>query len=112
VTTEFDPSILEDKTEYDPLIIAKLGEAFEQECIDRHAMGAKKYGPVKFLTVDSFQEAMMELADLANYARYSWIKLALLSAQASQFEEALQAIRTSQDGQLPEGFVNPFRKQG
>jgi hypothetical protein len=41
-------------------------------------MGAEKYGPVKFLSVDTFEEAMQELLDLNNYSRMLYIKLYLL----------------------------------
>jgi len=55
--------------------------AFENMVQDRHDMGAEKYGPVKFLELDSIQMALEEVADLANYARYTFIKLWLLQYQ-------------------------------
>jgi hypothetical protein len=59
--------------------IQHLSDMFDAECQARHEMGAEKYGPVKFMTVNSIEEAMAEIVDLANYARYTYIKLALLA---------------------------------
>lgn len=56
-------------------------KAFLDMCESRHKMGAEKYGPVKFLEVDSFEMGLEELADLANYVRYTYIKFYLLRAQ-------------------------------
>jgi hypothetical protein len=47
-------------------------------------MGAEKYGPVKFLEVDSLEMAMEEVIDLGNYARYTFIKLYLLQKALSK----------------------------
>lgn len=66
--------------EVDPSLIQALSDQFDVECQTRHEMGQKKYGPVKFLEVNAAHEAMAEVVDLANYARYLWIKLAILSA--------------------------------
>jgi hypothetical protein len=51
---------------------------FDELCAARHQLGAEKYGPGKFLTVDTIEEALSEIADLANYARYTYIKLRML----------------------------------
>jgi hypothetical protein len=51
---------------------------FDNQCEERHEMGGEKYGPGKFLTVDTMQEALYEIVDLANYARYTYIKLRML----------------------------------
>jgi hypothetical protein len=51
---------------------------FDNQCEERHAKGGEKYGPGRFLTVDTLQEAMDEVIDLANYARYTYIKLRML----------------------------------
>jgi hypothetical protein len=51
---------------------------FDALCAERHEMGAEKYGPGKFLTVDTLQEALEEIVDLSNYARYTFIKLRAL----------------------------------
>lgn len=41
-------------------------------------MGAEKYGPVKFMEIDSVEMAIEELADLANYVLYTYVKLRML----------------------------------
>jgi hypothetical protein len=58
--------------------ITELSVEFDVRAAERHEMGAKKYGPGKFLTVDTIEEALQEIIDLANYARYTFIKLRLL----------------------------------
>lgn len=62
--------------------LASLIDAFSLEFDEmtraRHEMGSRKYGPGKFLTVDTMEEALFELADLANYARYTFVKVRLL----------------------------------
>lgn len=54
---------------------------FDTMVLERHQMGSEKYGPGKFLTVDTMQEALYELADLSNYARYTFIRVRLLQDQ-------------------------------
>lgn len=61
----------------------------------RHEMGAEKYGPVRFAEVDSLQMAMEEVADLGNYARYTFIKLRMLQ----------DAIEKERDGWKAQGVV-------
>lgn len=55
--------------------------AFDQMLQERHALGAAKYGPLKFLSANTVEEAMFELVDLSNYARYTFIKLWFLNEQ-------------------------------
>jgi len=94
-------------SELDPRHIQQLSDQFEEMCRARHEMGAKTYGPVKFLEVDSVEMAMEEVADLANYARYTWIKLALiLAATTSEPDHP-----TDVQGPAPTNFVNPYRAQ-
>lgn len=58
--------------------IQKASEKFDQMCAERHEMGEQEYGPVAFLENDTLQMAMEEVVDLANYARYTFVKLELL----------------------------------
>lgn len=44
----------------------------------RHEVGAEEYGDVAFLTAPLVRMAAEELADLANYARYLYIRLRVL----------------------------------
>jgi len=41
-------------------------------------MGEKKYGPGTWLGVDNLEMAIEEIIDLANYARFAFIKLRML----------------------------------
>jgi hypothetical protein len=75
------------------LHISTFNEEFSRLAQQRHDMGAEKYGPVKFMEVDSLNEAAEELVDFANYARYTFIKIRLL-----------QAYLAEQSSTLPEGF--------
>jgi hypothetical protein len=79
--------------------LASLSEQFDVVAAARHAMGATKYGPGKFLSVDTIEEALAEIVDLANYARYTFIKLRLL-------QDAINEIAP------PEGVSTDFIKSG
>ncbi len=61
-----------------PEKLQRLSEEFEAFCYNRHLKGAKEYGDTKSLKVDTVEYALEELADLANYARYLYIKLRIL----------------------------------
>jgi hypothetical protein len=66
-----------------------LSDAFDAETQRKHTLGAQKYSAVRFLEVDSLSMAMEEVIDMANYARFSWIKLAMLQQWAIQFEQEI-----------------------
>lgn len=59
-------------------LLAKADASFVADSAERLKNGAEKYGPHKFLTVDTLKEAMDEVLDLSNYARMTYIKLFLL----------------------------------
>jgi hypothetical protein len=61
--------------------IQKASELFDKMTVERHELGMEKYGPFKFLGANTVEEAMFELVDLSNYARYTFIKLALMNDQ-------------------------------
>lgn len=76
-------------SELPPELLAKVEQysmMFTQARQERHDMGAHKYGPGKFLTVNTLEEAAFELIDLANYAEYSFVRLMLLN----EFLEGLE----------------------
>jgi hypothetical protein len=54
---------------------------FFSQMQERHEMGQEKYGPIKFMTVNTLEEAMEEVVDLANYALYTFMKLHVLNEQ-------------------------------
>jgi hypothetical protein len=59
-------------------LLQEADEAFVNRAGERMQLGEEKYGPLKFLTVDTLEEAMQEVLDLSNYARMTYIKLFLL----------------------------------
>lgn len=59
-------------------LINTFGSEFWEMVQARHELGEKKYGPGKFLVVDTLEEAVQEVVDLANYACYTFVKLRLL----------------------------------
>lgn len=67
--------------------VQMASDAFEETCQKRHEMGAEQYGPTGFMRVDTLRMAMEEVADLANYARYTYIKLWLLQDELMSTEE-------------------------
>lgn len=76
-------------SELPPELLAKIEQysmMFTQARQERHDMGAHKYGPGKFLMVNTLEEAAFELIDLANYAEYSFIRLMMLN----EFLEGLE----------------------
>lgn len=46
--------------------------------MERHQTGAEEYGPFKFLENDTLGMLEEELADIANYARYTFIKVRMM----------------------------------
>lgn len=68
-------------------MLNEFNDNFEDMCRKRHEMGEEKYGAFKFMEVDSLEEAAEELIDLANYARYSFIRIRLIQAYLRQQTE-------------------------
>jgi hypothetical protein len=60
-------------------LINAANNEYDERTQERHDEGADKYGPLKFLTVNTLEEAMQEVLDLGNYARYTYIRLWLLN---------------------------------
>jgi hypothetical protein len=59
---------------------------FDQKTQERHDEGEKKYGAGSWLGIDTLQHAMDEILDLANYARFSYIKLRMLQDKIGEFQ--------------------------
>jgi hypothetical protein len=84
-------------------MIIEANESFDELIQKRHDDGAEKYGPFKFLGANTLEEAMQEVLDLANYARYTYIKLWMLNAQIAEEygqpdpEDAKQFYSTTPD---------------
>jgi hypothetical protein len=87
-------------------IVAALSEEFDQRCMERHEFGQEKYGAGTFLMVDTMAMALEEVVDLANYARYTYIRLRLLN---DSIDRQVQAAK-----QPPEqtGFISNAKIHG
>jgi|SRR5690349_7536687 len=72
-----DPDITEEleREKFEAQAVQDWSDEFDERCRERHELGAAKYGPTKFILVDTLEEAIQEVVDLANYARYTYIKL-------------------------------------
>lgn len=66
--------------DFDQLVV-EAQQAFFDTMQLRHEAGQEKYGPIKFMDVNTLNEAMEEVVDLANYAMYTFIKLFVLNQQ-------------------------------
>lgn len=80
--------------------IAEASLIFDQMCQERHTKGAEKYGPLKFLSANTLEEAMEEVVDLANYARYTFIKLWWMN---QQIDEATAKYQDTPIGDIVSG---------
>jgi hypothetical protein len=70
---------------------------------ERHIMGEKKYGPIKFTEVNTLVEAMEEVVDIANYAMYTFMKLYVLNTQLQKITENLDPPTLGNAGFIPAG---------
>jgi hypothetical protein len=84
----------------------QLSEEFDTVCADRHEMGAEKYGALKFVEKDTIQEMIEELVDLANYTRYTYIKLRMMQDYMAMGAEV------PQDTLGRGGFINMRKARG
>lgn len=85
-------------------MIAQADEMFDIVCQSRHDMGREKYGKLTFVEKPTVEMAMEEVVDLANYARYTFIKLFLLQHQITEIQE--DAIKNAS------GFVSTWSLLG
>lgn len=76
--------------------VQAYSDEFDLMAAERHDMGARKYGPVRFAEIDPLQMALEEVADLANYARYTFIKIRMLQDAIEQGREGWKAAGTAQ----------------
>jgi hypothetical protein len=75
-----------------------LFTAVDEETYQRHMEGAATYGPLKFLTADTLQEAYEEILDLINYARYTAVKVKMLQAALAEKAAAVEGSKTTGAG--------------
>lgn len=67
----------EDQFQEEVRLVNEASLAFDELCQRRHDVGEEKYGTNGFVEVDTVQRMMEELADVANFARYTYVKLHL-----------------------------------
>jgi len=68
-------------------VIKEADDYFDQMCAARHNTGRTKYGVLTFIEMPTLEMALEEIADLANYARYTFIKVALLRHNIKQAQK-------------------------
>lgn len=85
--------------------IDELNKEFDNRTFERHQMGEEKYGAGTWLGVDTIESAMLEVLDLANYARYTYIKLGLL-------RDGIAGIQTDRVANVPLPGKEMLGKQG
>jgi len=77
--------------------------ALAEELKKRLAQGEEEYGKLTWLQADTVSELMEEVADIINWASFTWIKLHML-------QKTLDAItakhRAAQQAGIPEGFMS------
>jgi hypothetical protein len=62
--------------------VQELSDLFDRTCQERHEKGSEEYGQLTYLENDTVGMLLEELADAANYARYTFIRIALLARSA------------------------------
>jgi hypothetical protein len=82
--------------------IAKYNEEFDRLTYERHIQGEEKYGAGTWLTIDTLQHAMDEVLDLANYARFTYVKLRMLQDKLVEFQAdaSIAKAKSGYDGPL------------
>lgn len=76
-------------------LVESLSNEFDAYCQKRHDFGEQKYGPVRFAEVDTLEMAIEEVIDLANYARYTFVKLRLVQEHLKASLEEPPALGSS-----------------
>jgi hypothetical protein len=82
--------------------VQNYSDEFDQKTFERHEQGEQKYGPGTWLKIDTLQHAMDEVLDLANYARFTYIKLRMLQDQLTEFQSdaSIAKAQPGYDGPL------------
>lgn len=57
-------------------------------CIERYRAGNAKYGKFTFLEMPTIEMCKEEIADMANYLRFTFIKLVMLQDNISKIQQA------------------------
>ena len=92
-----------------PEMLERLNLQFFELCEQRHNQGAEEYGPLHFLDVDLPTFIYEEIADIANYARFLYIRVRLLEEIARERGLDLSTAFTGEvrgDDELPPGAAS------
>ena len=79
-------------------LIQGFNQSFDEQTSERLRAGAEEYGEFAFLGNDVAVMLQEELLDIANYARFMYIKIGLLNAFVSQ--------RAMETGLIPDGGIS------
>jgi hypothetical protein len=105
-TSLSEPELTPDQIE----IVRVADAAFDQMCQARHDMGRSKYGILTFLEMPTFEMALEELADLSNYARYTFIKIMLLRDSVKKLQQ--QALGSAEGFFTSEEILGATKEMG
>lgn len=72
--------------------IEKLSAEFDNRTFERHVMGQEKYGKFTWMENNTIEMAIEEVLDLANYARYTYVKLRLLQLHAAKMVNEIDEV--------------------
>lgn len=75
----------------------EASEEFDELRTHRFKLGEEKYGAGKWMTVDTLEEALFELADLSNYAMFTFVRIRILQARLSEINDAAISEDFSKD---------------
>lgn len=84
-----DPTADADQEVTFAAFITSLSDEFDERVNARHALGAEMHQPGEFLTINTMEEALNQLADFANYTRYTFIQMRLLQESLAADAQAV-----------------------
>ena len=89
--------------------LQEFSKEFDDLCQIRHDDGAKEYGPLNFLNVDLPSFIYEEMADIANYSRFLYIRMRLLEELCNERGIDLSAAFVGEvrdEDELPSGSTS------
>lgn len=93
-------------SEQEELVNDLLLEVDQQVC-KRREQGAAKYGNTTFLDYDNLQQAMDEVVDLINYARFAYVKLRLLQLGLQREFQTNGSVAKATGPEMPGKHATP-----
>jgi hypothetical protein len=82
--------------------VAEASKLFDEMCKDRHEYGQQKYSEFSYVEAPTLQMALEEIADLSNYARYTFIKVWLIRGAIERAQVSLMQKAGGSTG----GFIS------